>query len=293
MIGANVKMDVYPITAGRMRSFLERVTYNVAGYVKGLPMNTTVWDHKWDDLVPTDLSSAYDALGPGSAGMHPRAGCSIGADGGMRTYYWDIKASCPAGDKNCMQCAATDSICIDENNYGFPQYVYDMKTLNCVELYLSAAFCAWDGGRIASFDELYKAYTRSGGSYPWGSADPAMVSFYNAQATMAYSWPPATNPGLDQNIFFIGIPGRRPMDKNPDGVFDLAGDVLFLASAAPDVSKDWHAPFWAGSWQGHPVPNATSSMTTMADFAWGVGGLGMAPATENQAYWAMGARCMR
>jgi hypothetical protein len=306
-IGGTAKMDVYPITAGRMRTFLERVNYDVLDFVKSLPPGSTAWDPTWNDLIPGNgmsnqwLSQAYDALGPGTSTdqgpgdrVHSRDGCSIGGldgtDGGMRTYYWDFKGKCAPGDKYC----------INENSYGYPQYVYDTKPLNCVETALVAAFCAWDGGRLASFDEIEKAYSNGGAqSFPWGNQDPTKAPPAgwqgNTPYNYAYTWPtmpPMVTPWFDTKIVNIAAPGRMPKDANPDGIVDLAGNVFHLVTASTDVRMGWHMPFWSGSWQGHPIPDAKTGMLTAsavgasyANLAW--------QTTENQAYWAVGARCMR
>jgi hypothetical protein len=306
-IPGGAKMDVYPITAGRMRSFLERVNYDVKGFVDSIPAGSKSWDPAWSAKVPTNQSDAYDALGPGTSdGVHPRLACSMNvidgkSNGGMRTYFWDFKAKCPTGDASCKACAPGDDLCVQENGYGYEQYVYDTKTLNCVEEYLAAAFCAWDGGRLASFDELKAAYTAGGTrSFPWGNQDPTVAQptgwLGNSPFNYSYSWPLATAPNTpanDPKIVNIPAPGRVPKDANPDGVMDLAGSVLHLSATSTDVRAGWHAPFWSGSWQGHPIPDGKTGLLTgtapptveYKDMSW--------TTTENQAYWALGARCMR
>jgi hypothetical protein len=271
----NMGMDKFIVTAGRMRTFLERVNYDVKSFVKSLPPDAPNWNHNWDEKVPGNLSEAFDALGPGDSGptpVHPRAGCAL-AFQGMRTYYWSGKAVC-GGDKSCEAGP--------EFAYGFPQYVYDLKELNCVEGYLGAAFCAWDGGRLASFDEIHKAATAGGHTYPWGNQDPTTGDHLSAFGKQYY-WPYVADPNDmltpdpaagDTNIHAVGIPGRYPNGQSVDMIQGLVGDMLMqsLASSNPiDGFKD----IYTGSWEGHPASYAVVNFS------------------ENQAYWASGIRCVR
>ena len=52
----------------------------------------------------------------------------------------------------------------------FSQAELDVKSLNCMTQVMLAAFCAWDGGRLPTVDELgYQAW-RTDTSWPWGNS---------------------------------------------------------------------------------------------------------------------------
>jgi hypothetical protein len=275
-----VQMDRFVVTAGRMRTFLERLNYDVKSFVKSLPATTTTWNHAWDDKVPSSREEAFVALGPGNFDTHVRQGCEFASPyDGMRTYYWK-KSECPSGQ---------GFDCTTETAYGFPQYVYDMKTLNCVEVYVGAAFCAWDGGRLASETELLTATQAGGKTYPWGNqapvgATPGVVGSGDHFSAFGkqYYWPNADDPNDsatplvargETNIHLIGIPGRYPMGRSVDMIDDLIGDVVMIGLKTKNAN-DGYQDFDSGDWEG---ATATEAILSKA---------------ENYAYWGAGIRCV-
>ena len=204
-------------------------------------------------------------------------GCYISnVDYGARTYYLPPAvnaAMCETG-KTCAQ--------------KYDQATLDKKMLNCVTFYVLSAFCAWDGGRLASFDEMNLAWNGVGQTrtYPWGNS-PAASGYNNAypqkdnwplapaggdptRANFNYNhWSPAVVQGLDQSVY-IAPPGSFPAGAGPYGHMDLAGGVLDITRDVSGTVK-W---FKNGSWQGH-----------------GIGGSYNMPSTNK--YWAAGGRCAR
>ena len=105
----------------------------------------------------------------------------------------------------------------------------DNKPVNCLDWYTAFAFCAWDGGRIATDAEWH--YAASGGGeqryYPWSS--------------------PATSTTVDDSyaVYCGGtcstlqkVGSRSPKGDGRWGQSDLAGNV-------------WE---WTLDWRGAPYP---------------------------------------
>ena len=57
---------------------------------------------------------------------------------------------------------------LEQEDRGFDQAFLDRLPLNCVTYPMVAAFCAWDGGRVETFEEHSAAY--GGATYPWGNS---------------------------------------------------------------------------------------------------------------------------
>src|SRR5690606_1992362 len=65
-----------------------------------------------------------------------------------------------------------------EIQHSVPRELVEQKAMTCATYYILAAFCAWDGGRLETFEEYNAAYggratwggtTAAGRTYPWGS----------------------------------------------------------------------------------------------------------------------------
>jgi formylglycine-generating enzyme required for sulfatase activity len=275
--GGDVKLDKYVVTAGRFRQFVERTNGDMRGWIQG--HTPSWWDASWSSLLPTQLDSGgtdpdfagvYQELGPYVHGTATggNEGCYVNGYG-TRTFRLPDAVNAKLGDAQ-----------------SYPQDVLDEKMMNCVTVYMMAAFCAWDGGKLptrAQFD-----YAWGGATYPWG-ASPAPAGYATAfdsdatgspvtppggdvkRANFDYNfWSPATRVGTDYSIY-IATPGSFPDGNGPFGHADLAGGV-FQFEEIVGTSANWSK---SGSWQGHPIPYPTASF----------------PGSNK--YWATGGRCAR
>src|SRR5262249_3662872 len=117
---------------------------------------------------------------------------------------------------------------LEGEDRAFNQDFLDRLALNCVPYPLMAAFCAWDGGRLQTYEENSAAW--GGGTYPGGSSPKA--GGYNdngdvigpavgpigpcgdcdpnaANWTYSYQNPPGGNPMKSWDYaYFISPPGR-------------------------------------------------------------------------------------
>jgi len=249
-------IDKYPVTAGRMRAFIEKTKGDVRGFVtQAKPKG---YDESWNDQLPSNMTEALASLGPWN-----KRGCDVKAQGG-RTYAQD-----PIGGD-----AAEKS--------DFSQDVLDEKALNCVSWYMAAAFCAFDGRRLVTSDEMRHVFKNGGGDkYPWGGDDArtGVINHFYAYATPN---PPATMRIVGtgdgayplDHAFYVSPPGRFPAGASKNGVQDAAGDVLPWVAGNP---RDF---LWTHSWEKHKGDTSVSN--------WGKEGSGV-----QDGYYAIGIRCAK
>jgi hypothetical protein len=168
IVGA-VNLDKFNITAGRFRAF-----------VASLPMSDmrawlnahkpADWPTNWTAMLPTkldngtadpDFTGIYQELGPN---VHPPA--SVGANEGCFIDNF--------GARTYRLPDATNTGMSDPQYY--TQAQLDDRSLNCVTAPMLAAFCIWDGGRLATKEVIDVAW--GAGKYPWGdTSDPLGYQF--------------------------------------------------------------------------------------------------------------------
>ena len=150
-------------------------------------------------------------------GAHPR----ITGSGWSSTWNANLPAN-TAALKTVLKCNAAYQTWTDsaESN--------ESKPVNCLDWYMAFAFCAWDGGRLAT--EAEWNYAASGGGeqryYPWSS--------------------PATSTTIDDSyaVYCGGtcsvqnVGAKSPRGDGKWGQSDLAGNA-------------WE---WTLDWRGSPYP---------------------------------------
>lgn len=266
--GKKPKLDKYLITAGRFRAFIDRVGGNVRSVVDTVPPPPG-WDAAWTKELPANLEETYWHLGPFKDDPN---GCYHEAFG-VRTYHQPPNPSWPK----------------DHEYYLWEREVYDRKVMNCVNWYMLAAFCIWDGGRLPTGGELQRAWrgTAASRAYPWGTGtnfyERALAYENNERKGGAKGKPPpfrepaAPPAGLEAQFYasthpLIIAPGRSTKGAGPFGHMDLAGLLFNLGG--------WNGKFQrlaSGSWDAHDI-QVDATVTDVKPL---------------QRYWATGARCAR
>jgi hypothetical protein len=189
-----VYLDKYEITAGRVRAFIERVAAQNGGVpdVKGwiAAHRPEIWDPAWDDFLPSDYEGGTITIGrrllgdprpeddndpgpPGPGVILPPPTDEVRNLGVNYQFGSEIYV-----DLHGNNCGTYDG------SYGFPTYWYppellsrddqlpraegvtfsgakvsakdllDVKSMNCITNAMLAAFCAWDGGQLATDEVL-------------------------------------------------------------------------------------------------------------------------------------------
>jgi hypothetical protein len=192
--GKQVYLDKYEITEGRIRAWIAQLAEANGGVpdVKGwiAAHRPLIWDDRWSTFLPTDyeggaITVARRLLGdprpedagaagpPGPGVVLPPATDQLRRLGINYQFGSEIYV-----DLHGMSCATW------KDTYGFPTYynppdvlnrdgqlpradgsshagtpiaandLLDVKSMNCITNAMLAAFCAWDGGQLATDEVL-------------------------------------------------------------------------------------------------------------------------------------------
>jgi hypothetical protein len=199
------RLDKYEVTSGRMRQFIESVSaaeepvsgveYDIRDWMQAqvtagtpvgtrfaaqIPAGTTVAAIL--ALMPADWFSDFNIVSSlGGTTMDP--GHPSGSQGcytldsatvnGASTYWWP-----GVTDKTTSPVTVGGDVAGDDARV-FTQDYYDIKSMNCAPFWMYAAFCAWDGGHVASLAELDAVYGKQ--QYPWDA--PGTSTFLPADYT--------------------------------------------------------------------------------------------------------------
>lgn len=180
---SDFRLDNYEVTVGRFRKFVAAYSKDMlaAGAGKN-PHNAA--DTGWD--------SAWNAKLPQDATA--------------------LKAALLCGENQPVPSADPYSTWIGGN---------DNRPINCVDWYVSNAFCTWDGGRLPT--EAEWNYAAAGGSqqrpYPWGSEVPS--SNANLTAYQCYF----DGSGSCSGMHNMAPVGTIAAGKSRWGQFDMAGNL--------------------------------------------------------------------
>lgn len=181
--GKTVYLDKYEITAGRIRAWLASIPgQNVKAWVAANP--PALWHASWTQFLPTGPGSDTIAVPrkPTNGSEQPPWSRNIGTDYqfNQQLYVYthghkcnNIAAGMPNGPSYGMNTffypaavqalngsvARTDPF-IDGGGKMPIQDALDMKSMSCVTSVMLQAFCAWDGGQLAT-DEVLDFVTGS------------------------------------------------------------------------------------------------------------------------------------
>jgi hypothetical protein len=204
------------------------------------------------------------------------------------------KKSCHPGDHTGHTYWTPDK---PDDFSDFTKDQLDEKALNCVTWHLVAAFCAWDGGRMATADEIKNAFTE-GGKYdqPWlwqpgaqryvqtnENVEPAPeTSIFNH--AFAYGFPNNPKMRLDEKgeptdaAYYVSPPGRFPTSWNENG-HEIAGNLLTWNAGGPFIITRNY------SWENHGGDDLAD--TDWKDFE----EKDDVPGHQPNGYYAIGGRC--
>jgi hypothetical protein len=240
LAGSAVKIDKYLVSAGRMRQFIERTSGNARAFAT----TTTGWNAAWSPYVPSTTAESNMMLGA----------------------YWNGAANDSDGNESKRSCQPTG---FGGHSYYTPadgpgdynQAQLDPKALNCVGWHIAKAFCAWDGGRLATRAEISNAFTNNNANnWPWEWRDATAydpnVSDNRLNHQFNYGAPgaPRMVSGTVQDVtWFISPPGRFPLGANANGVQDIAGDLLHWTNDGEYFFT------WTESWERHGKSIAANS----------------------------------
>lgn len=211
-------IDRYEVTVGRFRKFVE---------------NYDVWH---------------------AQGGNPKVG--DGKNPAVAASGWGQSWSPAANDLPTNAAALLASIKCDAASQTWADAATSALTesypINCVTWYQAAAFCIWDGGRLAT--EAEWEYVAAGGSlnrlYPWGASvpDPSRANF----------------SGSDHSPF-VAVGSKAANGQGYFGHLDLAGSVS-------EWNLDWYSgSFYAESSSSVPCNNCASVISGSGRALRGIG----------------------
>ena len=226
---ATRRLDKYEITAGRFRVFLASAGPNlrqwVTTFITGNPGSQLA---AWTNAGPI-LKSIFPATATGQLGVVAHMAFDIDNYGGQRGCY--NGAGSYAHNTYWQDAGALSEFGIPARP--LPREVTDAKSLNCAMPIMFAAFCAWDGGELATLADFADAWG-SPSRFPWGAADigrprynwcngyppangqPGTGGFTCQDGSLGdngnfYRYPKGTNLANDLSPF-IAAPGRFSSD---------------------------------------------------------------------------------
>jgi hypothetical protein len=233
--GKKVYLDKYEVTAGRVRAFIEAITAeygkpDVKAWVTAHP--PAIWNPAWTQFLPSDTDADTIAL-PNTPGQQGNVGTNYSFGSALYVYVHG---------HNCYQGAGS---------YGFPTYWYpadvmtnqngglpraatkeelDIKSMTCIPNAMLAAFCAWDGGQLAT-QAVLDTVTQNGARLPPMAS--ANVTSDSGSVSPNYYYP-YFDPGVShEGVSRIAAPGRVQADAlSIDGGepwMDLRGNLNEVA----------------------------------------------------------------
>lgn len=270
-------VDKFKTTAARMRVMLERTNGDVKGWYlsnrASLRADAVDQLDPFIDYLPEHMSGGlYDVDRQLGSYIYildqpsKKQGCTTEGTG-THTYWLPREVNEYYGD-------------ID---HGFPQEVLDTKPIQCLTMPMAMALCAWEGGRLQTFEENQTIFGSE--RFPWGLVpEPGGYRMLNGAWTLVgpadlrfgttapacptcddslinwtnnYQYPIGGNPLVPSDFsYFISAPGRFPRDEGPFGHKDVSGDLIEMSSTkAQYIDKQGRAPTfrWGkqSSWEGH------------------------------------------
>jgi hypothetical protein len=254
------RLDKYEVTSGRIRQFIESVNaeelaitgqaydlydWMAAQFAGDLTTATTPIGMRFasqatsmgapvKSLIQQLPSVWYGGSGDsivaelGGTTMDPNypsdsQGCYV-SDGanGATTYWWPAKTN-----QNANPIVVGGDV-VGDGPRPYTQDYYDIKSMNCGAIWLYAAFCAWDGGHVATLAELDAVYGKQ--QYPWDTAGvntplPADYTYATVGTHHYQNFVPGTPNYASGNAGLNAV--DITMNWNNNGFANNAGNFYF------------------------------------------------------------------
>lgn len=253
------RLDKFEITSGRFRTFLTKVGPNVRAWVAAYAAANP-------DSQLGQLANAPMTDGSGSYGASPKIlhlfpdVDRFGAH--SLTAHMETDIDNYGGIRGCYNGNGSGSAytywmdATHKADFGLPAHALariesDKKSLNCAMPIMYAAFCAWDGGELATLADYRDAWTQA---YPWGAANIGRPKYnwcngpYNqggfmCQCSTLNPNPPADCPagGFAGTIsgMFYEYPKGINLDNDREPLIIAPGRMVEDATALKGDGESW------------------------------------------------------
>ena len=259
------RLDKYEITSGRFRSFLSKVGPNVRA-----------WVATYVAAKPTSQLAQRMASFPELSTIYPAADRF---DNLSLTAHMEVDIDNYNGIRGCYNGAgdyAANTYWNDATHmadFGLParslaRNFSDEKPLNCAMPIMFAAFCAWDGGELATQADYADAWGAA--RYPWGAGDTYRPTYnwcngsyqnggFTCQCDGIHNLGPACPAGGFNGLSGAGVfyewPRMTDRSKDNEPLIAAPGRVQTDASANKSGGESWYdlaanLAEYTGDWSG-------------------------------------------
>jgi hypothetical protein len=271
------RMDKYEITAGRYRSFITKTGPNIRKWVA--------------DFVAANPNSQLGqmvASFPSLAGIYPAVDRF---DNLSLTAHTSLDIDNYNGIRGCANydgAYSANTYWVDNTHYAdfglpprsLPRTTSDEKSLNCAMPIMFAAFCAWDGGEMAMYDDYLDVWTQT---YPWGATDIYRPNYnwcggtymnggFTCQCDGVHNIGPACPAGGFNGLSGAGVFYEFPMNtdrsKDNEPLIGAPGRFTNDASAMKSGGESWYDLYAnLAEYTGDFATNPNASLNKFCDFS--------------------------
>jgi hypothetical protein len=238
--GKKVYLDKYEVTAGRVRAFVDAITkqYHRPDLKAWAGANPPpAWNASWTQFLASDTDADSIALPNQPAGTTGNVGTSYAFGGALYVYVHGHNCYQGAGSYGFPTYWYPDDVMTNENG-GLPRAAtkaeLDVKAMTCIPNAVLAAFCAWDGGQLAT-EAVLESVTASGTRLAPLDPSKVNVSSDSASTSQVYYYPSFGPNVTHEGVSRIAAPGRVTADVvSIDGAepwMDLRGNLNEVALA--------------------------------------------------------------
>lgn len=275
---ATRRLDKYEITSGRFRSFLTSI---------GPAGNVRAWVQSYIAANPTAQLATMIASYPVLAGLYPAAARFVNLS---LTAHMSLDIDNYNGIRGCANYAGSYSantywMDYDPTDFGLPKrplsrLVSDEKSMNCAMPIMFAAFCAWDGGEMAMYDDYLDVWTQA---YPWGATDLVRPNYNWCNGTyknggftcqcdgvnnIGATCPAGGFQGLSGAGVFYEWPRNTDRSKDNEPLIGAPGRFTTDASALKSGGESWYDLYAnLAEYTADFAPNPNATLSTFCDLS--------------------------
>ncbi|MDB4943066.1 MAG: hypothetical protein JWP97_2600 [Labilithrix sp.] len=286
------RLDKYEITAGRFRTFINSVGPDVRTWAKTFA--TANPTSQLASLVAlggpsvapgggdlTSILPAQDVAGAHSLTAHLETDIDNydGVRGCVNDYDPGVAGSGNySANTYWMDKTHMNAVQIEER--ALARSYSDEKSMNCAMPLMFAAFCAWDGGEMATLADYRDAWVKPTDTYPWGPTDVKRPNYnfcngtYNnggfkcqcdptvhPDATKQDSCPAGGVPGFSGGGTFYEWPRNTDRSRDNEPLIGAPGRFLGDATVKKSGGESW-MDLWAN------LAEYTGDFTASASRTW-------------------------